>query len=281
MVSADESLRELVCGPAQSLRIVMKMRHGIYAQTADGRPLCVVTRDATRLPFSLVSPELSSDLTALSNQEPGGASVGAGQVKLEHRSYVVGRWVRQTPAVPVPINRTVVDRATELLRQTCCEEFIGVPPLLVDQLETALRIPVDGSSIAAATARLVGRGPGLTPAADDVLAGLVVALRGVGHAALRVLTAAIETQLDRTTWLSAALLRSTLAGQPTAELGRLTAAITGSETTWMLAVRSLMQLGHTSGAATAYGFAVGICLAAQGDCRAVQGDCRAVEGDCQ
>lgn len=143
MVSGDESLRELACGPGQSLTVIMTMRYGTYAQAADGHPLCIL--------------------------------------KPEHRSYIVGRWGQRAPAAPVPIDQVVVGRALRLLRQTRSNELIGVPPLL-------------------------------------------------------------------------------------------TVAITGSNSPWLIAVISLMQLGHTSGAVTAYGFAVGICLAVEGDCLAVEGD---------
>jgi hypothetical protein len=120
--------------------------------------------------------------------------------------------------------------------------------------EGRLPSPADSQSHA-----LLGLGPGSTPAGDDLLAGLLFALRCVEPAGAsgtvaygRTVTARAR---DRTTVLSAALLAQAARGRATAPvracLADLTAAGTGE---WPPAsVESVLEVGHTSGPATLAG----------------------------
>jgi hypothetical protein len=97
---------------------------------------------------------------------------------------------------------------------------------------------------------LVGRGPGLTPAGDDVLAGALVAGRAVRHPRLATWRSATRDVLRarRTTAVSRGLLHHALDGWATPELAAYVEQPgPGPARTRLLAV------GHSSGAALADG----------------------------
>ena len=102
---------------------------------------------------------------------------------------------------------------------------------------------------------LLGRGPGLTPAGDDLLAGLLLGL--AGSAELRDPLAAAVTRHApaRTTWLSAELLRHAVAGHGVPAAVAVADAMAGYGPADALtrALPALLAVGHTSGAALARG----------------------------
>jgi hypothetical protein len=123
----------------------------------------------------------------------------------------------------------------------------------------------DPDASVAAAARLLGRGPGLTPSGDDILAGFLAgaAAFGLDAAALRHAVAVLAPA--RTTALSAALLRHAARGECLDELAAVAAVLTSqppcrSELAGTgRAVGRLLSVGHTSGAA----LALGLVLAAE------------------
>ncbi|MCP9971657.1 DUF2877 domain-containing protein [Actinomadura madurae] len=116
----------------------------------------------------------------------------------------------------------------------------------------------------------MGLGPGLTPSGDDILCGLLVALRLVGEAvrhggtAVRLadwLGAAVTADAGtRTTALAATLLHCAAGGHAGAEVTAVLRCVAGHEPA-SAAVRRLLAVGHTSGADLAHGVLTG--------CRAV------------
>ena len=103
--------------------------------------------------------------------------------------------------------------------------------------------------------RLLGLGPGLTPAGDDVLAGLLVGL--APRPGLRdALAAAVVRQAPaRTTWLSAQLLRLAADGMAAPAAVAVADALAGHgpDTALPGALAALLAVGHTSGPALAQG----------------------------
>jgi hypothetical protein len=92
----------------------------------------------------------------------------------------------------------------------------------------------------------VGRGPGLTPEADDVLCGWVAMHRSAGVATPE-LDDAVLARLGRTTLLSATLLECAVHGEVIPEFAAFVEAL-GTPTEADRAA-ALGRLGHTSGAA--------------------------------
>jgi hypothetical protein len=92
---------------------------------------------------------------------------------------------------------------------------------------------------------LVGLGPGLTPAGDDLLAGTLVTLRALD---LRAAAASVIDRMDttRTTPISAALLVEAAQGRAARPLLGLLRSLTGSGEV-DAALDGLLAVGATSG----------------------------------
>jgi hypothetical protein len=101
----------------------------------------------------------------------------------------------------------------------------------------------------------LGRGPGLTPAGDDLLAGLLLGLAGSPELRDPLAAAVLRHAPARTTWLSAELLRHAAAGYGVPAAVAVTDAMNGHGPADALtrALPPLLAVGHTSGAALARG----------------------------
>jgi hypothetical protein len=126
----------------------------------------------------------------------------------------------------------------------------------------------DGGLGAAATA-LLGRGPGLTPAGDDVLAGILATLRVLGPSrptavatrlaatADALAAAVIGVAPQRTTALSAQLLEHADRGAVALPVADVLRAIAGRGGLVAAAAR-LARVGHTSGSDLLTGIALAV-----------------------
>ena len=128
----------------------------------------------------------------------------------------------------------------------------------------------DPGSAAGATRELLGRGPGLTPEGDDLLAavaGTVAVLgpaTGVDGPSLAALKAALAPIPGRTSALSATLLRLAAERRLAEPVGRLLDLDPAAETAWPAALSRLERLGHGSGRAYAAGVAAAASMLAAG-----------------
>lgn len=210
-------LADLLDEPREwALAEVARTRLSVHYETGrdDVPVLCVCTPTAVRLPASLVAPVLPT----------GPVTVGAGRLLSPGATWQVHRWWR--PPRPHGL-------------------AIGPAPFppLSDVPRLGPLVPL----------QLVGRGPGLTPAGDDVLAGALVAACAIADPRLDDLRSGVRAALAtrRTTAVSRALLHHALDGWATPELAAFVAAVCGgsgaAESTRLLAV------GHSSGAALAAG----------------------------
>jgi hypothetical protein len=109
--------------------------------------------------------------------------------------------------------------------------------------------------LATAAALLAGRGIGLTPAGDDVLAGLLLAARAAGHPERDLLALASGA---RTHEISRAFLGWAARGRSVAALHDLAAACAAGDAPAARRARTrLAAVGHTSGLDLAHGFLIG------------------------
>jgi len=129
----------------------------------------------------------------------------------------------------------------------------------------------DPEPAAGAARELLGRGPGLTPEGDDLLAAVAGTLAVLGPAAgwdrpvlARFLAALAGPAAERTTALSATLLRLAARRQLIEPAGRLLDLGPGAEAAWPAALARLERLGHGSGRAYAAGIAATTGLLASG-----------------
>lgn len=245
--AASTLLRSLLSGPVRPGSVLGVHPTCVYL-AVDGVVVALESSDGVGLPGS-VRLGAPSGTAGLADVRPGApARVGAGRLVVGDLTVTVARWWQ--PRRPRP----------------------GVDGAQVAALEHALAghpspVPVD-----AAPAELVGRGDGLTPAGDDVLAGMLVGLHHRPELA-RPLAEEVLPLIARTTMLSADLLRHASEGYGIPALIRLADVVagaagaegdaegTGVDTALAPALERLLRVGHSSGRALAWGLLRGARLA--------------------
>jgi hypothetical protein len=219
---ASSAVRDLLAGPPRSGRLVATFPRCAYADVG-GRLVALEAADGLRLPcaVSLVVPARQRPLAGLAP----GDEVTAGDRRLVVGDLVVevGRW--WAPARPR-------DAAAA-----------AVGPLAPDPGWDRLVLG------------LLGLGPGLTPAGDDLLAGLLVGLSARTDLRDPLASAVQRHAPTRTTWLSAELLRLAAAGLAAPAVVAVADALAGhgSDDALRRALPALLAVGHTSGRALARG----------------------------
>jgi hypothetical protein len=173
------------------------------------RGLSVVTPRAVLLPESVVVPELPTGA--------GQLSLGDGALWYGDHRVTVSRWFTPSRVVRGGLRG------------------LATPSGLV-------RRPVAGWR------DQLGKGDGLTPYGDDVICGVMLGLLAIDHADADLLAAELrEPRLDeRTTALSAALLRCAADGWCIPEVERFLVSLSG-DTSTDRAAEALLAVGHSSG----------------------------------
>ena len=253
---ASLSLERVLSGGAVDASVLGVSSHALWFDAA-GAVVAVTTRDAIRLPNGV---EIASTSEAgLLESVAHGASVVVRPDALDFGGLVVDlvRWWDPRPALPCTTNEDLV---------VAIDGFPhSVPGLDTRPLASALS-GTSSRDLVDASMTLLGRGPGLTPEGDDVLAGSLAAIRTFGMAlgsssALTMLDAAEEplvTAANRqTTAFSAALIRSSIRGEVAAPVGGFLRALAGRGDI-DVHHRDLLRVGHTSGPALAAGIVLGI-----------------------
>lgn len=248
---ASRALAGLLDGPVQPLSVLGTPRGATYLRTASGDVLAVVGPGVPRLPMAVV---LGAD-PCLPRLRP--ATIGGGHLRLGEVEVRAVRWWDPRPVLS-PADRVVlaanVDRLAGLV----------VAPLLAPVPQSlAAAVRGDDGELAGRAARsLAGLGPGLTPAGDDVLVGLLSALSVLGGSPV-TLDAVRAAAYGRTTDLSLALLRHAAAGECIDRVGGLLQALAGYGEVEP-AYRRLAAVGHSSGPALAAGVLIGAAGAVPG-----------------
>lgn len=211
------------------------VRHGSPARTAH---LAVLGRDAVQVPCGL-----RTRLAALPRVAT--VTLGAGRCVVGDHTVAVRR------LVDVRVPRLGVLDA-------------GAWPAGTDDRLEAARSELPGAALdilrrgdPAAVRALVGRGSGLTPVGDDVLAGWLVTCHATGTDAAPVADAVRVLAAERTTVVSAALLGHAADGE---SIPQLRTALLSLRTGVGVApaLDDLLAVGHTSGSGLALG--VGLAL---------------------
>jgi hypothetical protein len=201
-------------------RVVHASSTALYVDL-DGWCLGLVSATATRVPCALWTT--LPDLADLGVLDP--------VVRVHRGRLVVGdRPVRVARLADVTVPRV----------RRHGERSSGRPAAMTPGLDE-LDLPADGRLTEAHLDRLVGRGPGLTPLGDDVLAGWFTARAALGRPD-DDLAAAVHGRLDATTLLSATLLDCAIRGEALPQLADWLATPTAC------AADALLTVGATSGA---------------------------------
>lgn len=218
--------------------------------------IVVSTADATRLPNS-VEIAAGSDTDVFKSIHHGASvEIWSGRIMLEGLAVRITRWWDPRPVLP------------ETTREHIAAAIAAFPSEVPDVDSAILRRALEDNSptgILVAAKSMLGRGSGLTPEADDYLAGALAALRTIGPA---IGAYEVESMLDRvsvalarladvrTTAFSAALIHHALRGQVAAPAGALLRALAGRGNIAQ-SHETVSGVGHSSGPALAAGIVLG------------------------
>jgi len=258
--AASSAVRPLLDGHPAPGRILGCSGAAAWIAVAD-EVVVVAASDAVRLPngVALGIPSgrapLGFDASALD------CTVGGGGVLLPAVDVRVVRWWDPRPALPA-VTPAEVLRSVAVLR----DRVAGPPD---PGLGRALAGRDPGAVLGAALT-VVGRGDGLTPAGDDLVAGALAGYGLIGTALgdpeTARLVGAVAGPLDRaarerTTSLSAALLRHACRGEVADPAAGMLRALAGRGDP-AAACEALCAVGHSSGPALAAGLLIGAAAAA-------------------
>ena len=169
-------------------------------------------------------------------------------------------WAMRSPAVHAMARRDA--SAGDAAPATAGLMAIGAAPDRLAALRHAIA-RTDRRAAAIAAKPLVGLGPGLTPSGDDALAGIEAALRALGHPVAGFLGMALDDVTERTTVVSAALLRHASRGEFTERIHRLLVALLAEDDTQLpAAIERAIAWGATSGRDCLIGVISGLDAAA-------------------
>jgi hypothetical protein len=262
-VAASSAVELALVGPRRPAAVVAATPLALYLRVEDdaGTLLCLARPEAVQVPCALVvqskTPLPEAGLGTM-------AEVGTSGLTVADRAFRVARWWR--PPRPRGLGAVPPARLARTVR--------WLTGRVADPLDLAGREAVAdlvaalaaGSAPDPAVARLLGRGPGLTPTGDDVLAGALVSLIALGAPAAGPLGAAVLAAApDATTTVSAGLLRHAARGECVPQLfDLLTAVADGRDPAGADLARAagaLLAVGHCSGAGLLHGVVVALAIA--------------------
>ena len=243
--AASIAVAPLLRGPRQTGRLLGASATAVYVDfDTDGVPrvLALLPPTSVRLPLGMVVagslPPIAGDPAVV---------VGEGALSVGDDVWVPARWFDPRPRGLTATDPDRLAAAARVLWALSMDE-VGVE---TDCARTAVLSLVAGESKPACA--LLGAGPGLTPAGDDVVAGALAASALLGRTTgLRAAPEILSQAQRATTSLSAALLSCAAAGQVVPEAARFLAALCSRgdvEST----LSGLRSVGATSGTALAVG----------------------------
>jgi hypothetical protein len=304
--AASLGVRSLVDGPRRPARVIAAFPSAVYLELRDQAPeprvLALVAPAAARLPNAVVVSKVAGWAMAAAGRRaaasPGSGSpspafprpsaergpdvltgvaegdegwIGSGAAQAGPLWVPVRRWWDPSPVLG-PLSRARLEHGHAAL-QAARAAAARKPGLDGHQGPGALAECCASGDLAGAVEiaeSLVGLGPGLTPSGDDMVGGLLIALRllgGVIPGGTRAvwladwLGAAVTPFAgERTTPLSATLLHCAARGQAAAEVAAVLHGLAGQDPVGP-AIRTLLATGGSSGADLAWGLAAG-CRAA-------------------
>lgn len=227
--------------------------HSVFARAVNldlrGELWTLVAAEKADLPFGI--------RVGLSNLDPlrlrGGeaVSVRAGFVGIGARLVVdcraASRWAPACPAEAAP----GLTERLDVLRAAARHRAWPGSERMAHAVRTALQ---DGTGLGPVLAQVVGRGPGATPAGDDVLVGALAALTSPrsgrpGARAAALLCRSLLPLLSTTSDVSGQLLRQAARGLFCRDLHELVAAVIADTHARDLheSVRRVIETGATSG----------------------------------
>lgn len=277
---ASTGIADLLRGPLRPAQVISIFPTAIYLRSEpvhdpdrhNGEPfrrkagvVAILTSDASRLPLGAILYRPANDRPLLDIRGPLRAFVGAGRIMVGPLTVRASGWWDPRPKLP-SVQPALLPEGMRELRAAVSERLHSpvrdVPVELCGQLG-ALRAALrrgDVTSALRAGQRMIGLGPGLTPAGDDLLCGVLAGLTLLGHPqASRMGAGILALAPGRTTDLSLALLRHASLGQVNSELGSVIQALAGTGRLHG-ALQRLFAVGNTSGNALGLGLSAAVDL---------------------
>ena len=269
---ASTGVADLLRGPVRAARVLLSVPAAVYltVPTPQGPDVVgVLTSDAARLPLGCVLFRPSNGRALVSVPSGAPARVGGGKIVVGDLTVSAAAWWDPRPKLPTA-RPALLPEGVRQLRAALYGEGVPHSAFSLPGLPTgpsgplaALRGSVRRADLEAAlrtATRLIGLGPGLTPAGDDVLAGVTAGLVLLGHPAAERFGAGVTSlAAGRTTELSRALLRHAAAGRVSGEFAAVLRGLVG-DGALAPAVQTLLGTGSTSGRAMALGLCTAIDL---------------------
>jgi hypothetical protein len=223
--------------------------------TVDGCLWTLLARERSDMPFGI--RVVSADLGVVGVSVGDAVTVRAGYIGLGPDPVVVDcrttpRWTPEAIPIPRPELGRRLSAVAAVSRRRAWPESRRMAEDVVEALG-------DPTALADVLSAVVGRGPGLTPAGDDVLVGIaaVVASESAGsrgQAATAALRHSIRAALPGTTDVSAHMLRQACNGLIGRAIHELVSALVGSNVRGVRdRARRVVGIGATSGADTCAG----------------------------
>jgi hypothetical protein len=243
------AIADVLAGPSRPARVLGASPAAVYLAVEGGDPIAdvvaIVASWAVRLPVAMT---VSGGAPAVG--DGAAVRVGGGGVDLGDLWLRPGRWVDPRPALPGPL---VPARLVEAERR-----LAALPAAATGLGQVSVATVAEG--MARGDSRpalaLLGGGPGLTPAGDDLVAGAIAALALLGGLDESACGAVLARAPLATTSLSAALLRCAARGQVPPQVAVLLLSLCGRGAVEPALAR-LLEVGATSGAALALGLCAG------------------------
>jgi len=267
-VAASSAVELALVGPARAATVVASTPHATYLQVTDPDRtlLCLASPEAVRVPCAVIleSKAQPPQLAEGTITTVGGGTVSVGGDGGGGAVFRASRWWR--PPRPRGLGAVPPARLAGAVR--------WLTGRVADPLDAPGRAAVadlveslsGGNRPDLAVARLLGRGPGLTPTGDDVLAGALVTLAALGSPMTALLgQAVLAAAPDATTTVSAGLLRHAAAGECIPQLADVLTAVGGTTEpaagALPRAAGALLAVGHCSGAGLLHGVLVAVAIA--------------------
>lgn len=273
--SASIAVRQPLTGPRRPARVITASPAAVYLElppsTTEPRVLVVAAAGTSRLPNAIAVAPAGLDRFAASGPGTGDGWTGRGVIQLGELTVHVQRWWDPSPVLG-PLSRARLEQGAAALHRAAAAASRS-PALAGHDAPAALAACCSAGDLAGAVEaaeRMVGLGLGLTPSGDNMINGLLLALRLLGGAisgGTRAvwmadwLGAAVTSDASRrTTSLGATLLHCAARGQAAEEVSAVLRGLAGQEPLGP-AIRKLLTAGQSQGADLAWGLVAG-CRAA-------------------
>lgn len=227
------------------MTVLLRTSAAVYLGTPAGEPRLVLVDDGgITVPDSVMMPPGLRWRDFLTAQGTAPILVGGGQLRCGPRTLRVRMDIDlRAPAITTTAARWGRARLRSALASAVRRRTAW--PVVRHHWSTGTAAP---QTLAMDAPRLIGRGPGVTPSGDDILAGAILAHVALGTPGIRAAATSVTGRATgRTTAASIVSLRGAADGRAAAPLRELLSAIR-DQRDLTSALHRVLALGHTSGA---------------------------------